>query len=181
VAKAAPGDRDVSRSPGAFRATLKPSRSWRTRPAKDQTSRTGRTEFRGGLNWRAIGTKVDEVEMLRRSGVQSSATHRGSVALALVGSILAVGLPAAAVAPVSATQAAVHNCSGAGISNKPAHDISVRNMSCRAAVRAINRGRYTQRGFATRGYRCYQSGSGFEFTQFRCVRGSAAFRFNSGG
>jgi hypothetical protein len=70
---------------------------------------------------------------------------------------------------------------GQGMSNDkgaPVYAISVRNMSCKTAGRAIQRGRLTAKGFTTSGYAChaiktYAEGGAI----IRCTRASEAFRF----
>jgi hypothetical protein len=87
--------------------------------------------------------------------------------------------------PVEGTTDGVRSCTappyGHGIGNDKGAglgSISARNMSCQAAVRAIQHGRLTAQGFLTAGFAChalktYAEGGAI----IRCTHASEAFRF----
>ena len=93
-----------------------------------------------------------------------------------------VALSAITVVFPGVSQGSVHGCSPLLVHNQPVNALSVRNMSCAEAARAIDRGRaVTRTAFATSGWRCTTLGSTPEDTTVRCVRSSKAFRFTAGG
>lgn len=106
--------------------------------------------------------------------------RRGSGAVVLVAlGILGAGGSAAAGSP-SANVAAVRDCK---LTAGPTISISsVRNMSCRAARRDIRRhdGPIYRRFRTPGGFRCRRVSGNQYGGQWRCVKGSKAYRFEFG-
>lgn len=104
--------------------------------------------------------------------------------IAVLIAVLAVGLAAASAS------ANVHGCYfpyGHGPKNDrrvPLGHVSVRNMSCSAALRAISNGTFVGRGnLRTKGFSCrvlksYYGGGVQTGADVRCTHASKAFRFS---
>ena len=110
--------------------------------------------------------------------------------------IIILSFGAIAVLPALASASTVHGCryppntSNLGPRNNRemiGYGVSVRNMSCSAALRAISNGYLVENGspLHTRGFRCsvitkrYASGGRFILgATIRCVCGPRAFRFS---
>lgn len=94
---------------------------------------------------------------------------------------LMLGVVAATPVPAQASVMGVANCRDGGAGDYPVYDMTVRNMACGTAKRAVKRGDFSANGFKTRGWRCRQIGTYQEGGLYRCTAGRRAFRWTSGG
>ena len=60
-------------------------------------------------------------------------------------------------------------------------DVSVRNVTCRTAIRLLDRGRLVDGRVRVRGYRCRLIGTYGDGGIYRCTAGGRAIRFSAGG
>jgi hypothetical protein len=110
--------------------------------------------------------------------------RRCSPTAALAALLISMALVVLALIAAPGALGAVRDCSG----NRPLGqtgawygDMSVRNLSCHRAQRALRGAWFSQGGVRVRGWSCYQIGTYGDGVIFRCVRGSKAMRFSAGG
>jgi len=97
---------------------------------------------------------------------------------------MSVALVVLALAAAPSALGAVRDCPG----NRPLGqtgawygDMSVRNLSCHRARRALRGSWFSRGGMRVRGWSCYQIGTYGDGAIFRFFRGSRAMRFSAGG